>query len=41
MFKELPKVFFIVMVILWVFDSKPTLTKKDNETLCVPIEQKK
>ena len=41
MFKELPKVFFIVMVILWVFDSKPTLTKKDNEPLCTHIEQKK
>jgi len=41
MFKELPKVFFIVMVSLWFFDSKPNLAKKDNEKLCVPIEQKK
>jgi len=40
MFTELPKVFFIVMVILWVFDSKPNVTKKDNETSCVSIEQK-
>jgi len=31
MFKELPKVIFIVMVFLWFFDSKPNLTKKDNE----------
>ena len=41
MFKELPKVFFIVMVILWVFDSKPTLTKKENVPSCGTIEQKK
>ncbi len=41
MFKELPKVFFIVMVALWFFDSKPNLTKKDNVTSCGSIEQKK
>jgi hypothetical protein len=41
MFKELPKVFFIVMVSLWFFDSKPNLTKKDNVPSCGIIEQKK
>ena len=41
MFKELPKVFFIVMVSLWFFDSKPKLTKKDNVPFCGTIEQKK
>ena len=41
MFKELPKVFFIVMVALWFFDSKPNLTKKDKEHLCGSVEQKK
>jgi hypothetical protein len=41
MFKELPKVFFFVMVILWFFDSKPNLAKKDKEPFCVTTEQKK
>jgi hypothetical protein len=41
MFKELPKVIFIVMVTLWFFDSKPNLTKKDKETFCATTEQKK
>jgi hypothetical protein len=41
MFKELPKVFFIVMVSLWFFDSKPNLTKKDNVPSCGAIEHKK
>ena len=41
MFKELPKVIFIVMVFLWFFDSRPNLTKKDNGKLCGSIEQKK
>ena len=41
MFKELPKVIFLVMVTLWFFDSRPNLTKKDNEKLCGSIEQKK
>jgi len=34
-------VFFIVMVSLWFFDSKPNLTKKDNVPFCGSTEQKK
>jgi hypothetical protein len=41
MFKELPKVFFIVMVALWFFDSKPISTKKDDVPFCGATEQKK